>query len=406
MIDDRLSALLDDPDFHEIQGRMSRFNLFEALGAVHGELKHSNFLGYLLAPNRPHGLGARALERILRRALETIPSEARPISTLDLIVGDLDNAIVHRERYAIDLLIEIEELKLIVVIENKIHAKVGDGQLVRYRERIAAEYPDYRKLYLFLTPAGGPPDDEAYWPLSYSALAQTLEAIAAEPTAGDATRLIIEHYVDMLRKNIVDDDHLRGLAAKLYERHREALDFIFESRPQAGNLIEFIAQRVRSTDGLIIDTDGPSMLRFLPEQWEGRLTHKSDPKDWSRTGRGLLFEVKRDSARSGRLMLSLVMGPGDAAHRAALYEGAKGRPDVFVGLVKPMGVKWSTIFSRDLMTAKLAETLTAEQQESNVSLAWSDFQGTTLPALIPAVLEIDEEIAAGNRTGTSQRPAY
>lgn len=105
-------------------------------------------------------------------------------------------------------------------------------------------------------------------------------------------------------------------------------------------------------------------------------------------------------------MLSLVMGPGDAAHRAALYEGAKGRPDVFVGLVKPMGVKWSTIFSRDLMTAKLAETLTAEQQESNVSLAWSDFQGTTLPALIPAVLEIDEEIAAGNRTGTSQRPAY
>lgn len=60
MIDDLLSALLDDPDFHEVQGRMSRFNMFEALGAVHGELKHSNFLGYLLAPNRPHGLGGQA----------------------------------------------------------------------------------------------------------------------------------------------------------------------------------------------------------------------------------------------------------------------------------------------------------------------------------------------------------
>ena len=93
-------------------------------------------------------------------------------------------------------------------------------------------------------------------------------------------------------------------------------------------------------------------------------------------------------------MLSLVMGPGDAAHRAALYQGAKSRSDLFVGLVKPMGVKWSTIFSRDLMTAKLAETLTTEQQEANADLAWSDFQGTTLPALIQAVLEIDEEIAA------------
>lgn len=405
MIDDRLSALLNDRGFLEIQARMSRFNLFEALGAVHGELKHSNFLGYLLAPNRPHGLGSKPLERILRRALETIPSEARPISTLDLIVGDLDDAIIHRERYAIDLLIEVEALKLIVVIENKICAKAGDGQLARYRERVTAEYPDYRKLYLFLTPAGTPPDDDGYWPLSYSALAQTLEATAAELTAGNATRLIIEHYVDMLRRNIVDDDHLRDLAAKLYDRHKEALDFIFESRPQIGNLVEFIAQRVRSADGLIVDTDGPSMLRFLPVRWEGVLTHKSDPKDWTRTGRGLLFEVKRDSAKPGRLMLSLVMGPGNAAVRTALYERASRRPDLFVGLVKPMGVKWSTIFSRDLITAKLAETLTTEQQEANAGLAWSDFQGTTLPALIDAVLEIDKEIAMDKELGMSDGAA-
>lgn len=402
VIDDQLSALLDDCDFHEVQSRMSRFNLFEALGAVHGELKHSNFLGYLLAPNRPHGLGSRPLKRILRSALETIPSEARPISILDLIVGDLDNAIVHRERYAIDLLIEIEEVNLIVVIENKVRAKAGDGQLARYRERVTAEYPGYRKLYLFLTPTGAAPDDDSYWPLSYSALAQTLDVMAAEPSTGDDARLILEHYVDMLRKNIVDDDHLRSLAAKLYERHREALDFIFESRPQIANLVEFIAHRVRSMDGLIIDTDGPSMLRFLPTQWEGTLTHKSDLKDWSRTGRGLLFELKRDSARPGRLMLSLVMGPGEATDRAALYEGAKSRPDLFVGLVKPMGVKWCTIFSRDLITAKLAESLTTEQQEANAELAWSDFQGTTLPALIHAVLEIEQEIAASKKATNSQ----
>jgi hypothetical protein len=283
------------------------------------------------------------------------------------------------------------------MIENKIRAKAGDGQLARYRERISIEYPEWRKIYLFLTPEGARPDDEAYWPMSYSVLARTLEEIASEPTAVDATRLIISHYVDMLRKNVLDDDDLRGLAAKLYERHKEALDFILNNRPQTGNLLEFIAQRARSVEGLIIDTDGPSMLRFLPMQWEGTLTHKSDPKEWSRTGRGLLFELKRDTAKPGRLMLSLLIGPGDAASRTALYEGAKSKPELFAGLVKPMGLKWSTIFSRDLMTANLAETLTTEQQEENAGLAWSSFQGTTLPALIEAVLEIDRDFVSASK---------
>jgi hypothetical protein len=59
VIDDQLSGLLDDPDFSQIQSRMARFNLFEAMGAVHSELRHSNFLAYPLSPNRPHGLGTR-----------------------------------------------------------------------------------------------------------------------------------------------------------------------------------------------------------------------------------------------------------------------------------------------------------------------------------------------------------
>ena len=39
--EDSLSAVLDDADFQAIHSRMSRFNLFEAVGAVRGELRHS-----------------------------------------------------------------------------------------------------------------------------------------------------------------------------------------------------------------------------------------------------------------------------------------------------------------------------------------------------------------------------
>lgn len=342
MIDDKLGALLDDPAFAEIQQRMARFNLFEAVGAVSGELKHSNFLSYLLSPNRPHGLGVRPLQQIFRRVLETLPTADRPLSTLELLVGDLDDAVVHREHDSIDLLIEIDALNLIVVIENKVRAKAGVGQLKRYRELVEARYPTHRRLLVFLTPDGTAPDDDGYVAFSYVVLTDTLAKVAAELPTGNPTQLIIQHYVDMVRKNIVEDEHLRTLAARLYERHAEALDFIFESRPKPASLVEVVARRVRSLDGAVVDTDGPSMLRFAPTVWDEHLSFRCNPKDWVKSGRGILFEVKADSRKPGRISVSLVLGPGDGAYRTAFYDAAVARPDVFKGLVRPMGVKWST----------------------------------------------------------------
>lgn len=392
MMDDMLSVLLDDPDFAAIQRRTGRFNIFEAVGAVHGELRHSNFLAYLLAPNRPHGLGSRVLTQVLRRILEELPPERRPVSLVELLVGDMDDAVVHRERDSIDLLIEVDSIRLLVLVENKVHSRAGDGQLRRYREWAESRYPGYRKLLVFLTPEGAPPDDDAYVPFSYAALASTLEAIVASPSAGEATRLVLEHYVDMLRKNIVEDAQLRSIAAKLYERHAAALDFIFESRPRPASMIDLVAQRVRSTEGLVVDTEGASMLRFAPLRWDETLSFRSDPKAWTPSGRGLLFEVKVFSGKSGRVSLGLVIGPGEPTYRSAFYKAAQARPELFTGIVKPMGKQYSTVFSRDLITAERARTIGAEAQAGNVAVAWSEFQGKTLLELIEEVIAIDAEI--------------
>lgn len=393
-IEDRLSRLLDDGDFWVVRERMSRFNLFEAMGAVTGELRHSNFLAHLLSPGRPHGLGSAPLQAVLRRVVESMTREGRPVSTVELLVGDLDNAVVHRERDSIDLLVELDTLELVVVIENKIRAKAGEGQLARYREVVEARYPTWRRLLVFLTPDGHPPDDQAYTSLSYVALAEILDRVVAGRPEGDATALIVRHYVDMLRKNIVEDEHLRSLAAKLYERHAEALDFIFASRPRATGLIDVVAQQVRGCDGLLVDSEGVSTLRFAPETWDAGLSFRADSSEWSKTGRGILFEVKTYPAKPGRLNVSLIVGPGGQERRRAIYEAARARPELFVGLVKPMGMKWVTIFSRDLLTPERAAKMSAEQQANNLRLAWSEFQAEVLPGLIEAVLEIDAEAAA------------
>ena len=188
------------------------------------------------------------------------------------------------------------------------------------------------------------------------------------------------------------DDRLKGLAAKVYERHSEALDFIFEHRPRTGSLVDAVAQAVRGLDGLVVDTEGTSTLRFAPVRWDGGLTFKSDT-GWTQSGRGFLFEVKSFPKQPGRVLLSLIMGPGDLVYREAMYAAAQGRPEIFTGLQKPMGKFYSTIFSRQLLSVAQAANMTFEAQRNNLLLAFSDFQGEKLLKLIDSVMEIDAEIA-------------
>ena len=244
-IEAQLTELLDDSNFNTIHRSLSPFNLFEAVGAIRAELRHSNFLAYLLSPSRPHGLGARPLLAVLRSVLARLPAPERPIRMLELMAGQLDDAIVYRERDSIDILIELPALNLVVAIENKIGAEAGDGQLDRYNQYLKSAFPNHRRLLIFLTPDGTQPDHDSYIAYDYGDLVNTLEALADAPeSVPDATLLILHHYVDMVRRHIVQDDQLRALALALYERHKEAFEFIFECRPKPESLLTVLRNRV------------------------------------------------------------------------------------------------------------------------------------------------------------------
>ena len=152
-----MGELLDDGDFLELDTRLGRFNLFEAVGGVRAELRHSNFLSFIFSPNRSHGLGSVVLERTLRAVLEQISPSERPVRTLELALNDLDDAVVHRERDNI-LPIEVPSLKLVMMIENKVGSSAGDGQLARYKALVEHRFPSERRLFVLLTPDGVDPD--------------------------------------------------------------------------------------------------------------------------------------------------------------------------------------------------------------------------------------------------------
>src|SRR5581483_6616290 len=173
--EDSISDLLDDADFQLLEQTIASFNLFEAIGAVRGELRHSDFLAFLFSPSRRHGLGAKLLLTVTRELLAKMPKETRPMSVLELMLSDLDDAVVYREWNNVDILIEIGRIKFVILFENKIGAKAGDGQLARYKKLIEGRYANWKRLFVFLTPDGDLPDDPAYQSLSYATLAKILE---------------------------------------------------------------------------------------------------------------------------------------------------------------------------------------------------------------------------------------
>jgi hypothetical protein len=314
--------------------------------------------------------------------------------TLELIAGELDDAIIYRERANIDVLIVLPSLELVVAIENKVDAKAGPGQLERYSQYLKRDYPGYRRLMVLLTPEGVNPEHQDYVAYDYADLVETLESLLDSVDGVlPETVLLIRHYAEMVRRHIVQDDKLRTLAQTLYERHKEAFDFIFECRPEPQSLLLAARHVCQSVTGLIEDSAGANLFRFVPAPWDDRLQIiKGDPTKWSRTGRGILFECKTYPQAPGRVNVAVILGPGDNTIRSRVYERAQARPEVFTGLVKPMGRQFATVFSRDLLTSAQAHGISFEAQVNNVGLAWSDFQATQLPALIEAVIAIDADL--------------
>jgi hypothetical protein len=48
--------IVDEPDLERLEDALSDFNVFEAIGEVKRELRHSNFLRFLLDPGKRHAL--------------------------------------------------------------------------------------------------------------------------------------------------------------------------------------------------------------------------------------------------------------------------------------------------------------------------------------------------------------
>ncbi len=376
-----LEAFVVQPELAQLEGLLSRFNLFEAIGVVRHELRHSDFLSYLLDPSRNHGIEAIFLKELLQAVLLTTDGNSA-VSLFDLDFWNLSQAIVQREWHYIDILIVDDVNRFAVIIENKIDTSEHSGQLQRYSAEVSSFYPGYKILALYLTPDGDAPSLDRYLPVSYSLVCKVIENLVRDrrSTLGSEVVMLLEHYAQMLRRHILSESEVADLCRRIYQKHRQALDLIFEHRPdQQDTISQFVRVLVQSQSELVLYHNSKSYTRFGLKEWNKTHLHTGKDNDIYST----LLHFQFDHGVS-KLYLKLEIGPGDQPQREKLF--ARARNEAFNGFKATLSPQWSRIFTRTFLNAGDYDR-PEEEIEALISEKWTAFLRDDLPKMAKAIRE-------------------
>lgn len=224
-----LNEFLDDIScLNELKKWETGFNIFDVLNIARNEIRHSNVLSWLLNPNGDHGLGDSVLYGVLSEMLASNPESK--FKQTKLLLLDLSSFDVRREEEHIDLLLVSQKERFVIAIENKTFTGEHDNQLNRYMEYIEKHFNGFDALYLYLTPHGDESSDSGNWlSLSYDAIYKSVEKAMNETHVEDDVKAFIGNYLEILRRDIMEDQELKNVCNKIYEKHKKALDLIFNN---------------------------------------------------------------------------------------------------------------------------------------------------------------------------------
>ena len=254
--------LIDIDCLDELRPWTDRFNLFDVLKISRMEIRHSNMLGWLLDPNENHGMGDAFLKAIVQKMVEN-DSDGR-YDVFQTLLLDFYSFTMYRERKDIDILLVSEQEQFLIAIENKIGTQEHSNQLNRYREILDTDYPNYKKILIFLTPDGDDPSDVENWDvLDYNMISEILEKQLRLKDWLPDIELMVRNYLDVIRRDIVEDQKLIEVCNKIYAEHKKALDLIFKYR------IDGRIQLISSVQSALVDLATKGLIQFSDDNGIG-----------------------------------------------------------------------------------------------------------------------------------------
>lgn len=301
--------LLDIDCLDPLDEWADKFNLFDVLGIARMEIRHSNILGWLLDPNENHGLG----DAVIRGFLSHVATASGGgVDVFDVLLLDCHDFTVRREWRNIDILAVSASEKYAICIENKIGTGEHDNQLNRYRGIIKTQYPAYRHAFVYLSPDGSEPSDPEHWcAMSYRDVLDVIEAAKAKTRLLPDIELLVDNYIETIRRDVVGDERLEQICAEIYSKHRRALDLIYEHRPdRASSLAATIRAwaEQRDSEGKIVLDKGKcnkTYTRFTTPGMTAALPDTDEPSSAWGTRNHYFYEVVNNGGESFKSWISV-----------------------------------------------------------------------------------------------------
>ena len=292
----QLEKLLLSEDLEELNNLANHFNIFNALRLQNNEIRHSNFLAWLMSPYETHGLGDYFLKEFLKSAIKEYSLDEKiEISLKDIVFYNLDDADIKREYKHIDLLVISRQNQFVCIIENKIWSKEHGCQLKNYAKTINSEFKNFKKLYIYLSPTNecnsellnrcyqGLNNTVYYIPMNYLQVHDVINKILKfkAKSMNEDVKIFIEHYNSMLERNIMGqtNEDVIALCRKIYRENKGTIDLIVENNDFKAELYEVLLDILRSQKDIKITSAEDYCVQCLPSQINNE--EKLKFADWS-----------------------------------------------------------------------------------------------------------------------------
>lgn len=265
--------VVENDDLLAIEEQIGRFNIFDALRIARVEIRHSNYLAWLLTPGESHGQGDLFLKALLMDILRKARQQGvtPPVSPVELDGADLQGVEVHREWHNIDLLLTCDDPNFVIAVENKVDSGEHSNQLQRYEDRTATEFPNAKRLFVFMTPGGDEASGPDWVTYSYADLHRvfTRTRKANAGAIGGDVAVFLDHYLSLIGNRFMENEDIDKLCRRIYSNHRRALDLIWErvGTPASGLIASIEKWLLERPDQWLRITTKQSEVEFIPTAW-------------------------------------------------------------------------------------------------------------------------------------------
>lgn len=320
-----VDLLLDIDCLKKLEEWTNDINLFDVLKISNLEIRHSNILAWLLNPNENHGLGDLFIRKFIIGIAQKRNRRCR--DGFDLLLQNFYSYQVFREKDHMDIVLYSQEEQTSIIVENKIWADESSDQLKRYYHKSRHNYRDCtRILYVFLTPDGHDASDPDRWiSMSYQEVAEYLESSISGIVLQKNAEVLIRDYLSIVRRKIMreKDERLVRVCNEIYNKHRAALQLIFENvvlDNSSDSEIVFEALRKLHQERRIIFKDENRWEFFTPSMDEYLPNLEKSESSWG-TNKVYYYWMEKSGEK---LVLHLEIGGWN------LTETLKGRTDALL----------------------------------------------------------------------------